>query len=172
MENRKSRRRDTVKKKKKPVMSQRLNRCCGSRIRRVRNEFKVSKPSIKKTGTLARWLSWLDHGPMHHKVAGSIPGQGTYLGLIDVSHINACLSVCLYKNTYKYILGWGLKKETRGNNDRIRSWFGQNDDKLGTILSNVYAVRYKRVYSSEPPINIPAKGKKLLIFYEELKLIY
>ena len=31
-------------------------------------------------GTLARWLSWLEHCPIHQKVAGSIPSQGTYVG--------------------------------------------------------------------------------------------
>ena len=29
---------------------------------------------------LAGWLSWLEHHPVHQKVAGSIPGQGTYPG--------------------------------------------------------------------------------------------
>ena len=26
------------------------------------------------------WLSWLEHRPVDGKVAGSIPGQGVYLG--------------------------------------------------------------------------------------------
>ena len=30
---------------------------------------------------LAGWLSWLEHPPVHQKVGGSIPSQGTYLGL-------------------------------------------------------------------------------------------
>ena len=35
---------------------------------------------------LAGWLSWLEHYPIYHKVAGSIPSQGTYRGqLINVS---------------------------------------------------------------------------------------
>ena len=29
---------------------------------------------------LAGWLSWLKHHPLHVKVAGLIPGQGTYSG--------------------------------------------------------------------------------------------
>ena len=29
---------------------------------------------------LARWPVWLERHPVHRKVAGSIPGQGTYLG--------------------------------------------------------------------------------------------
>ena len=29
---------------------------------------------------LARWLSQLGHHPVHQKVAGSIPGQGTHVG--------------------------------------------------------------------------------------------
>ena len=28
---------------------------------------------------LVRWLSWLEHYPIHQKDAGSIPSQGTYL---------------------------------------------------------------------------------------------
>ena len=28
---------------------------------------------------LTRWLSWLEHYPMHQKVAGSIPSQSAYL---------------------------------------------------------------------------------------------
>ena len=28
----------------------------------------------------AGWLSWLEPLPIHQKVAGSIPGQGAYLG--------------------------------------------------------------------------------------------
>ena len=34
---------------------------------------------IKKTAPAGR-LSWLEHHPLHQKVAGLIPGQGTYLG--------------------------------------------------------------------------------------------
>ena len=29
---------------------------------------------------LARWLSWLEHHPLHKKAEGLIPSQGTYLG--------------------------------------------------------------------------------------------
>ena len=28
------------------------------------------------------WLSWLEHCPIHQKVGGSIPSQGTYLGCV------------------------------------------------------------------------------------------
>ena len=28
------------------------------------------------------WLSWLERGPMHQQVVGSVPGQGTYLGWV------------------------------------------------------------------------------------------
>ena len=31
--------------------------------------------------TLARWLSWSACCPVYQKVVGSIPGQGTYLGV-------------------------------------------------------------------------------------------
>ena len=41
---------------------------------------------------LARWLSWLEHHPIHQKVAGSIPGRGAHgRQLVDVS-----LSLCVY----------------------------------------------------------------------------
>ena len=36
--------------------------------------FKISKYTSQ---ALARWLSWLEHCPIHQKVADSIPGQGT-----------------------------------------------------------------------------------------------
>ena len=36
--------------------------------------------TIKKCADLAGWLSWLVRRPIHQKVAGSIPGQGMYLG--------------------------------------------------------------------------------------------
>ena len=29
---------------------------------------------------LAGWLNWLEHHPIHQKVVGLIPSQGTYLG--------------------------------------------------------------------------------------------
>lgn len=54
-------------------------------------------------------------------------------------------------------------EESGGTNDRIRGCFGWNDDKLGTILSHAYAIRYDRVYSSDLVINTPVKGEKLLI---------
>ena len=39
--------------------------------------------NINKNGrklALARWLGWLEHHPIHQKVEGLIPSQGTYLG--------------------------------------------------------------------------------------------
>ena len=42
--------------------------------------FKNTFRWIKKWLALARWLSWLERRTMHQVVAGSIPGQGTYLG--------------------------------------------------------------------------------------------
>ena len=54
---------------------------------------------ILKIGlALARWLHWLDYCPVNQKIAGSIPNQGTYLGLIPIQGTygrNRCLSVCL-----------------------------------------------------------------------------
>ena len=32
------------------------------------------------TSALARWLSWLEHGPIYQEAAGSMPGQVTYIG--------------------------------------------------------------------------------------------
>ena len=34
----------------------------------------------KKEWAGAGWFSWLECHPVHRKVMGSIPGQGTYLG--------------------------------------------------------------------------------------------
>ena len=43
---------------------------------------------VKTAGaTLAGWPSWLEHHPVHQKVAGSIPGGSAYRRqLINVSH--------------------------------------------------------------------------------------
>ena len=43
-----------------------------------RGDSETSKSSNKVA--LARWLSQLRHHPVHQKVVGSIPGQGTCLG--------------------------------------------------------------------------------------------
>lgn len=59
-----------------------------------------SKLQLKncQTVALAGWLNWLERGPIHQKVAGSIPGRGA-LGrqLIDVS-------LPLSKNQWKLVL--------------------------------------------------------------------
>ena len=34
---------------------------------------------LKAANLLTRWLSWLEHHPIHQKAVGSIPSQGTYL---------------------------------------------------------------------------------------------
>lgn len=49
-------------------------------------------------------------------------------------------------------------QESGGNNDRMWSCIGWNDDKHGTILSNAYTIRYERVYSSDLAIN--TEGEK------------
>ena len=42
------------------------------------------------------WLSWLKHHPIHQKVVGLIPGQGSYKRQpIDVSHVSVSLSLSL-----------------------------------------------------------------------------
>ena len=46
----------------------------------------------------ARWLSWLEHHPMHQKIVSSIPGQGKYLGwkyIIKSWFGKDCSSFCL-----------------------------------------------------------------------------
>ena len=46
---------------------------------------------------LARWLSWLECCPIHQKVAGSIPGQGTRLGCgfnTQLAHIWEAINQC------------------------------------------------------------------------------
>ena len=40
-------------------------------------EFRL-KPHLPYA--LARWFSWLECCPLHQRIVGSIPGQGTYLG--------------------------------------------------------------------------------------------
>lgn len=34
----------------------------------------------KKIQALAGWLGWLEHCPVHQRVVGSIPIEGTYVG--------------------------------------------------------------------------------------------
>lgn len=45
------------------------------------------------------WLKWLSINPIHRKVAGSIPGQGTYLScefsLYGRQPIDVSLTVCV-----------------------------------------------------------------------------
>ena len=40
----------------------------------------IFTPNMSSHSTLARWLSWLEHLPVPKKVAGSIPGGGSYGG--------------------------------------------------------------------------------------------
>ena len=50
------------------------------RTARVENPELECVQHIQRTArALARWLSWLEHCPIHQKVVGSIFGQGTYL---------------------------------------------------------------------------------------------
>ena len=90
---------------------------------------------------LARLLSWLECHPINQKVAGLIPGQGTYLGCafsamsgcmweavnrcfshIDVSlslslslspHLPLSPTIFLSKINKKHILEWRFKKRER-----------------------------------------------------------
>ena len=39
---------------------------------------------------LVGWLSWLEHHPVHQKIAGSIPGQGTDLGC-GLNPLSGCI---------------------------------------------------------------------------------
>ena len=60
--------------------------------------------------TLARWLSWLESCPIHQKVVGSIPTQGTYLGCrfdppLGLMFLSLTSSLSLKKKP----LRWGLK---------------------------------------------------------------
>ena len=41
--------------------------------------MKRNNQNLVKTA-LARWFGWLNHRPIHQKVVGSIPSQGTHLG--------------------------------------------------------------------------------------------
>ena len=67
---------------------------------------------------LAKCLHWSQHHPVHQRVAGSIPGQGTCLGC-SFNPLSACiggnqlmslsLALSLSKQS-KHTLRWGLKK--------------------------------------------------------------
>ena len=51
-------------------------------IKNASSRIREQKVGLKKKGwALAGWLSWLEHGPVH-KVAGSIPSKGTYVGCV------------------------------------------------------------------------------------------
>ena len=54
-----------------------FNLAAKSRIGQADKTFLSLK---KEMSALAQWLSWLEHCPIHQKVAGSIPSQGTFLG--------------------------------------------------------------------------------------------
>ena len=77
---------------------------------------------------LARGLSWLERPPVHQAGAGSIPGQGTYLGFGFgpwSEHIQEASNQCLFLTSVflslslpfslskinKYIIGLGFSKE-------------------------------------------------------------
>ena len=48
---------------------------------------------------LAGWLHWFEHSPIHQKVVGSIPGQGTYLGCgfhPHSGHIQEATNQCFF----------------------------------------------------------------------------
>ena len=72
---------------------------------------------IKIRVTMAKFLSWLEHHPIHQKVAGSIPNYNTYVGHgLDpqpghvweaIDGISFSLPSSLLK--IKHILRWGLK---------------------------------------------------------------
>ena len=42
--------------------------------------YKIKCFTAVKKKSSGQWLSFLEHCPVHLKVTGSIPGQGTYLG--------------------------------------------------------------------------------------------
>ena len=67
----------------------------------------------KELGSLAGWLSWLEHRPIHQRAVGSVPSQGTYLGCgfnpwqgtykrqltgFSLTSMSVCLSVSLSKS--------------------------------------------------------------------------
>lgn len=61
--------------------------------------------------SLARWLSGLEHRPVHRKVSGSIPGQGTHLGF----RFRYCFSLCKNKNKKPTTYPWvSIKKKKQG----------------------------------------------------------
>ena len=86
------------------------------------------KTSLKRAPILAGWLKCLDRQPMHQKVAGSIPTQGTYLGCgfnprsgcvwegTDECSLSFILSTSLsifLSKANEHILRWGLIKNNK-----------------------------------------------------------
>ena len=66
----------------------------------------------------ARWLSWLEHRPIHQKTAGSIPGRtggnrSMFLSLINVFHsLSLSPPPSSFSKNNKHILRWGFKKKS------------------------------------------------------------
>ena len=55
--------------------------------------------SQKSLLALAGWLSWLERRPVHQRIAGSIPRQGTYLGCgfdLLAGHLWEATSRCFF----------------------------------------------------------------------------
>ena len=80
---------------------------------------------------LARWLSLLENCPEHQKVAGSTPGQDTYLGSIPSQGMLTCkggnwsmflsLSLPLSPKSINIILGENLKNKNKKKNSLLWS---------------------------------------------------
>ena len=77
---------------------------------------------------MAGWLSWLEHHPIHQKVASFIPGQGTYLGFefdlwlgqVQKATNASCVDVSLsLSQIYKHIFGRGEEEEGKGEEEEL-----------------------------------------------------
>ena len=115
-----------------------------------------------KSFALAGQLSWLEHRPVHQKVASSIPSRGTYLTVVwslvrvytggswsmFLSHINVCLSVSFFLSLMsslskinKRILGWGFKKI------RLSSYHSFWSERIFSSLIIVYLLSCDKITS-------------------------
>ena len=81
-------------------------------------EFQCSQTIMKKSPWPV-WLRLLGTLSCNQKVAGSVPGLGTFerhASLVDVSpSVPPSLPICLSKKSHeKNVLGWGFKKKDYG----------------------------------------------------------
>ena len=99
---------------------------------------------------LPRWFSWLEHNPMHQRVAGLIPCWGTYgKQPIIVSLSYWCLSLSLSQiNLKKHILRWRLN---------IYKVFPEGIHPCNMNNWDIYWRRYKKHCIEDNDASVPFK---------------